>query len=198
MPPSHIVLVPSQPSVSVVPTTATTISISWSVPSGSVVASYEVTWQRSSSVGSSNSTDDSGVGTSGEITDGSISYTMVGLEVATNYSITVRVSNVAGTTDSQLVYVSTSKEGEGAGICIPLDYGAKKYEQLIAIQCLHIIIAVHETDDTYTWPVVGGVVAVLIILSITTVLTVIVVVAVLKNQSRYVCHEISNKLRNLV
>ena len=134
MPPSHIVLVPSQPSVSVVPTTATTISLSWSVPSGSVVASYEVMWQRSSSA--SNSTDDSGVGTSGEITDGSISYTMVGLEVATNYSITVRVSNAAGTTDSQLVYVSTTKEGEGAGICIPLGYGAKKYEQLIAIQCV--------------------------------------------------------------
>ena len=65
---------------------------------------------------------------------------------------------------------------------------------------LHIIIAVHETDDTYTWPVVGGVVAVVIILSIATVLTVTVVVAVLKNriQSRYVCNEISNRLSNLV
>ena len=69
-------------------------------------------WQRSSSAGSSNSTDDSGAGTSGEITDGSTSYTIVGLEVATNYSITVRVSNAAGTTDGQLLYVSTSKDGK--------------------------------------------------------------------------------------
>ena len=102
--------------MSVGSTTATTISLSWSVPNGSVVASYEVMWQRTSSAGSSNSTDDSGVGTSGEITDGSTSYTIVGLEVATNYSITVQVSNAAGTTDSQLVYVSTTKEGKSVGI----------------------------------------------------------------------------------
>ena len=72
---------------------------------------------------------------------------------------------------------------------------------------LHIIIAVHETDDTYTWPVVGGVVAVVLILGILTVLTVTVVVAVLKNRSgnystgtqrRYVCNEISYRQRNLV
>ena len=120
--------------MSVGSTTATTISLSWSVPNGSVVASYEVMWQRSSSAESSNSTDDSGVGTSGEITDGSTSYTIVGLEVATNYSITVRVSNAAGPTDSQLVYVSTSKEGEGAGI-YTIRLWRYKYEQLIAIQC---------------------------------------------------------------
>ena len=100
------VLFPGQPSIREVSTTAATISLSWSVPSESVVTSYEVMWQRSSS----------SAGTSGEITNSSTSYTIEGLESDTLYSITVRVANAAGSTDSPLVYVTTSKEGKSAWI----------------------------------------------------------------------------------
>ena len=104
------VLFPGQPSIREVSTTATTISLSWSVPSGSVVTSSEVMWQRSRS----------SAGTSGEITNSSTSYTIEGLESGTFYSITVRVANAAGSTDSTLINVSTSKEGKNAWIYIRL------------------------------------------------------------------------------
>ena len=106
---------PGKPSIREVSVTATTISLSWSVPSESVVTSYEVTWQRSSSAarssGSSTTRAEDGVGTSSEISDGSTSYTIVDLESGTFYSITVRVSNAAGSADSSLVNISTSREG---------------------------------------------------------------------------------------
>jgi len=57
-----------QPSVTVSSTTATTISLSWSVPSGSVVDNYEVMWMGG------------GIRSSTTITDGSTSYTITGLE----------------------------------------------------------------------------------------------------------------------
>ena len=104
---------PGQPSVSMdsIMTTPTTISLSWSVPSSSVVTSYEVMWQKSSSSSAGSSSPstraEDGVGTSGEISDGSTSYTIVGLESETLYSITVRVNNPAGSSDSQPISVST-------------------------------------------------------------------------------------------
>ena len=106
--------VPGQPSISLDSTTATTISLSWSVPSGSVVTSYEVMWQKFSNAGTSGSTTraEDGVGASGEITNSSTSYTIEGLESGTFYSITVRVTNTAGSTDSPTVNVATSKEGK--------------------------------------------------------------------------------------
>ena len=78
--------------------TATSISLSWSVPSGSVVTSSEVMWREASS-GTSE-------GTSGSLTD--TSYTIDQLESTTIYNITVTVSNTAGSTDSQPVIISTS------------------------------------------------------------------------------------------
>ena len=88
----HIVPAPGQPSVSAVTSiTATSISLSWSVPSGSVVTSSEVMWREASS-GTSE-------GTSGRLTD--TSYTINQLKMATKYTITVTVSNTAGSTDSQ-------------------------------------------------------------------------------------------------
>ena len=78
------------------------------------MTSYEVMWQRSSSAAGSSGPStraEDGVGTSGEITDGSTSYTIVGLESGTFYSITVRVSNPVGSADSSLVNISTSREG---------------------------------------------------------------------------------------
>ena len=85
-----IVPAPGQPSVSVTAATATSISLSWSVPSGSVVTSSEVMWREASS-GTSE-------GTSGSLTD--TSYTIDQLESNTIYTITVTVSNTAGSTDS--------------------------------------------------------------------------------------------------
>ena len=93
-----VVSAPGQPSVSVTAITATSISLSWSVPSGSVVTSSEVMWREASS-GTSE-------GTSGSLTD--TSYTIDQLESTTSYNITVTVSNTAGTTDSQPVIIPTS------------------------------------------------------------------------------------------
>ena len=100
--------VPGQPSISgVTGITATSISLSWSVPSGSVVTSSEVMWRVFSSGGGSGSTseaaDDDGSGTSG-------SYTIQELESGTNYSITVTVINAAGSTVSHPILITTSEE----------------------------------------------------------------------------------------
>ena len=67
--------------VSVGTRTATSISLSWSVPSDSVMTRYEVTWQR---VGCPDDEDE------GSITLGSRSnYKMRGLEEDSRYTITV-------------------------------------------------------------------------------------------------------------
>ena len=92
-----VVSAPGQPSVSVTSITATSISLSWSVPSGSVVNSSEVMWREASS---------GNEGTSGSLTD--TSYTIHQLESTTIYTITVTVSNPAGSTDSQPIIISTS------------------------------------------------------------------------------------------
>ena len=89
------------PTVSVTSITATSISLSWSVPSGSVVTSYEVMWQALSSGDEAN--DDGGSGTSGSIT--STSYTIQELESNTIYSVTVTVINAAGSTVSQPIII---------------------------------------------------------------------------------------------
>ena len=81
--------VPDQPVVTVVSTTATSITLSGGVPSDSVAESYEVVWQRDTSLECSD--EDSGVATSvGEIT---------GLEEDSSYSITVRAINDAGSSE---------------------------------------------------------------------------------------------------
>ena len=85
--------------------TATSISLSWSVPSGSVVTSSEVLWRV---FGSSSTTEADGSGTSGSIT--STSYTIQELESGTNYSITVTVANAAGNTVSHPILIATSEE----------------------------------------------------------------------------------------
>ena len=91
----YVVPAPGQPCVSVTSITATSISLSWSVPGGSVVTTSEVMWREASS----------GT-TSGSLTD--TSYTIDQLESNTIYTITVTVSNTAGSTDSQPVIISTS------------------------------------------------------------------------------------------
>ena len=91
--------------------TATSISLSWSVPSGSMVTSSEVMWLVFSSGGGSGSAseaEDEGSETSGSIT--STSYTIQELESGTNYSITVTVTNAAGSTVSYPFVIATSEK----------------------------------------------------------------------------------------
>ena len=90
-------------------TTATSISLSWSVPTGSVVTQYLVEWQRDTSVGCSD--EDQGNTT---ITDGStMSYDIPELEENSRYTITVTVSNSAGTAPvSNTVTAMTLLAGE--------------------------------------------------------------------------------------
>ena len=72
-------------------TTATSISLAWSVPTGSVVTQYLVEWQRDTSVGCTD--EDQGNTT---ITDGSVSYDIPGLEENSRCMVTVTASNSAG------------------------------------------------------------------------------------------------------
>ena len=90
-----------QPSVTVTSITSTSISLFWSVSSGSVVTSYEVMWRVLSSGDEAN--DDRRSRTSDSIT--STSYTIEELESNTVYSVTVTVTNAAGSTVSQPIII---------------------------------------------------------------------------------------------
>ena len=112
---------PDQPSVTVSSTAATTISLSWSVPSGSVVDSYEVVWETDSSA---------------TIADGSItSYTITGLEEETNYTITVTATNAAGSAASEPVTGATLRAGNN--VCV-WDLHHTVTGKLISVQTLAV------------------------------------------------------------
>ena len=86
--------------------TATSISLSWSVPSGSGMNVYEVMWQRVTS-GECSNEDENSTTTS----DGSISYDIMGLEEDSSYIITVTANNSGGRS-SNTVTAMTLKAGE--------------------------------------------------------------------------------------
>ena len=90
-------------------TTATSISLSWSVPTDSVVTQYLVEWQRDTSVRCAD--EDQGSST---ITDGStVSYDILELEENSRYMMTVTVSNSAGSSGaSNSVNGMTAVAGE--------------------------------------------------------------------------------------
>ena len=89
-------------------TTATSISLSWSVPTGSVVTQYLVEWQRDTSAGC---TDEDQANTT--ITDGSVSYDIPELEENSRYIVTVTASNSAGSSGaSNSVNGMTEETGE--------------------------------------------------------------------------------------
>ena len=74
-------------------TTATSITVRWSVSSDSLVDKYVVMWEKSNSAASVTVT----------ITDPSVTtYTLIGLESKATYSITVTASNAVGSTTSTL------------------------------------------------------------------------------------------------
>ena len=88
--------------------TATTIRITGSVSSGSVVTGFVVEWQRDTSVGCSDE-DERTISESGDFTI----YTIMGLEPGNRYTITVTVSNSAGTAPvSNTVTAMTLETGE--------------------------------------------------------------------------------------
>ena len=94
------------PEVTVNSTTATTISLSWT-SAGSVVDSYEVTWERNTS---GECPDENNGSTT--ITDGSTSYTITGLEEDSSYTIAVKATNAVGSAVSDPITGMTGEAGE--------------------------------------------------------------------------------------
>ena len=94
------------PTVVVGSSTVTTSYVSWNIPSGSVVESYVVMWQRDTSGECS----DEDIGST-TVTDGSFSYTILELEEDSSYTITVTASNEAGSAVSDPVTGITEKAG---------------------------------------------------------------------------------------
>ena len=87
-------------------TTATIITLSWNVPSGSVVDSYDVMWQRDTS----GDCPDEDVGST-TLTGGTTSYNIMGLAGISSYSITVTTINAGGSMVSDTVTVMTGGAG---------------------------------------------------------------------------------------
>ena len=116
--------VPSAPVLDDPPSvTATSITITGSVSSGSVVTGFVVEWQRDTSVGCSD-VNERTISESGDFTI----YTITGLEPGNRYTITVTVSNSAGTAPvSNTVTAMTLEAGERVpdthssshGLCCP-------------------------------------------------------------------------------
>ena len=143
--------------------TATSISLSWSVASGSVTRS-EVVWRE---------TDRGTESSSGSLTG--TSYTIDQLESTTIYTVTVRASNVAGTTDSQLITFSTGiiliqlcaiYNGSASDVCQGRNDACQ---------------ATVSSDNTAA--IVGGVVAVVFMITTAVIIVVIAVVLVLRSHS---------------
>ena len=141
--------------------TASSISLSWSVASGSV-ASWEVVWRETDR--GTESSNDSLTGTS---------YTIDQLESTTIYTVTVRASNVAGTTDSQPITFST-------GECVSASSYHSCYLLMAAsdvCEAESVSSACTECDNTAG--IIGGVVAVAFITALT---VIVIVVLVLKSR----------------
>ena len=115
---------------------------------------------------------------SGSLTD--TSYTIEGLESTTIYTITVTVSNTAGSTDSQPIIVST-------GMCLILGLMILLFQLLVPTSeecCAASGSTCSETDNTPA--IIGGViVAIVLIVSITIAVTVIVLVLVRNLRGSY-------------
>ena len=105
---THSAPVPGEPSVSSDSTTATSISLSWSVPSGSVVDEYLIQWVRDTSGTCPDEDTDSTTISGGSAT----SHTIPGLEEDSTYTFTVTASNTAGSISNTVTAV-TGEAGKG-------------------------------------------------------------------------------------
>ena len=85
---------------------STAIVITGSVPSGTVVTGFEVRWQRDTSVGCSIEHEDT-ISETGVFPN---SYQISGLEPGNRYTITVTVSNAAGTAPASNSVTGTTLE----------------------------------------------------------------------------------------
>ena len=85
---------------------STAITITGSVPSATVVTGFEVRWQRDTSVGCSDEDED----TISEDAAFHNSYQISGLEPGNRYTITVTVSNAAGTAPASNSVTGTTLE----------------------------------------------------------------------------------------
>ena len=94
------------PTAVVSSTTESTIHLTWSVPSGSVVDSYEVKWERDTS----GECPDEDVGNA-TITHGPTSFNIRQLEESSTYNITVTANNIAGSVASDPIISMTRKTG---------------------------------------------------------------------------------------
>ena len=97
-------LVPGQPNITTVNPSNSSISLSWSVPNGSVVTSYEVMWTSGECPGGV--LDDSTT-----INGSSLIHTITGLRGNTTYTITVTATNPAGTNTSNSMTGETEEYG---------------------------------------------------------------------------------------
>ena len=99
--------VPSAAAITGTPSaTSTAITITGSVPSGTVVTGFEVEWQRNTSVGCSDVDEDT-ISETGTFPN---SYQISGLEPGNSYTITVTVSNTAGTAPASNSVTGTTLE----------------------------------------------------------------------------------------
>ena len=103
-------------------TTATTITISWS-SAGSEDVSYEVMWERDTSLVCTGFSDLD----SANITDGSTSYDITGLEEDSTYSITVIASNIVNSVNSEVVNGITQETSESIFIVSSIIYTVSLY-----------------------------------------------------------------------
>ena len=149
--------------------TATSISLSWSVVGGSVARS-EVVWRE---------TDRGTESYSGSLTG--TSYTIDQLESTTIYTVTVRASNAAGTTESQPITFSTGMYSKFVCwfIAIPDYFGTISASDICEAENTATKTSCNCSEMDNTAAIIGGVVAVALIVAV----TVIVVVLVLRGRS---------------
>ena len=155
--------------MSVLSIEATSISLSWSVPSDSVVASSEVVWGVAVSSGGGDGT--------GERTSGNLngnSYTLESLESDTLYTITIMLlSDVAGSTDSQPIFVSTGIEPQ----CMQSSCMG------IYLVVIYPFSVVPDVSSCQTAATIGGVMVAVAFMVAAAVTIIIIVVLVLKHHS---------------
>ena len=123
--------------------TTTFIRITGSVSSDSVVIGFVVEWQRDTSVGCSDE-DERTISENGDLT----SYTITGLEPGNRYTITVTVSNSAGTApDSNTVTAMTPEAGEREYNSTSLTLSCYSPQLRLILQCLEKALSQPEVSQ---------------------------------------------------